>query len=47
MPGIYVIDNFSLSVLSVEDDTPRFYGVTVQTWGFRSDETTQMGRQPQ
>lgn len=47
MPGIYVIDNFSLSVLSVEDDTPRFYGVTVQTWSFRFDETTQMGRQPQ
>lgn len=33
MPGIYVNDNFSLSVLSVEDDTPRFYGMTVQTWG--------------
>lgn len=37
MPGIYVNDNFNLSVSSIEDDTPRFYSMAVQTWSFGFD----------
>lgn len=33
MLGIYVTDNFSLSVSSIEDDTPRLYSMTVQGVG--------------